>query len=221
MSDTAPVKKQSVADEAALLPPVDVIEDASGITLYADLPGVTKDKLHLQIEADTLTIEGEIDLEMPGGMEASHAEVSLPRYRRVFTLSKELDAGKVAAEFNQGVLKLSIPKAEHAQPRKVEIRIASADRRDRGTGDAGPMRRILTQTGSVDQRPPSHSGPSHGERGSGSPACPPLPATLTTPASSSGTGAFARVQMTTTGDTRWQAASENKRDFPRYKHCTA
>ncbi|MCM8612242.1 Hsp20/alpha crystallin family protein [Accumulibacter sp.] len=124
MSDTTPVKKQSVADDAALLPPVDVIEDASGITLYADLPGVPKDKLHLQVEADTLTIEGEIDLEMPGGMEASHAEVSLPRYRRVFTLSKELDAGKVAAEFNQGVLKLSIPKAEHAQPRKVEVRIA-------------------------------------------------------------------------------------------------
>jgi len=124
MSDNTPVKKQSVADEAALLPPVDVIEDASGITLYADLPGVPKDRLHLQIEAETLTIEGEIDLEMPGGMEASHAEVNLPRYRRVFTLSKELDAGKVAAEFNQGVLKLSIPKAEHAQPRKVEVRIA-------------------------------------------------------------------------------------------------
>ncbi|QKS28874.1 MAG: 18 kDa heat shock protein [Accumulibacter sp.] len=124
MSDNTPVKKQSVADEAALLPPVDVIEDAAGITLYADLPGVPKDRLHLQIEAETLTIEGEIDLEMPGGMEASHAEVNLPRYRRVFTLSKELDAGKVAAEFNQGVLKLSIPKAEHAQPRKVEVRIA-------------------------------------------------------------------------------------------------
>jgi HSP20 family molecular chaperone IbpA len=124
MSDTAPVKKQAVSDDAALLPPVDVIEDASGIILYADLPGVPKDKLHLQVEADTLTIEGEIDLEMPGGMEASHAEVSLPRYRRVFTLSKELDAGKVTAEFNQGVLKLSIPKAEHAQPRKVEVRIA-------------------------------------------------------------------------------------------------
>jgi len=124
MSDTTPVKKQSVADDAALLPPVDVIEDASGITLYADLPGVPKDKLHLQVEADTLTIEGEIDLEMPGGMEASHAEVNLPRYRRIFTLSKELDAGKVAAEFSQGVLKLTIPKAEHAQPRKVEVRIA-------------------------------------------------------------------------------------------------
>ncbi|MBK8385517.1 MAG: Hsp20/alpha crystallin family protein [Candidatus Accumulibacter propinquus] len=124
MSDTSPaVKKETTADEAALLPPVDVVEDASGITLYADLPGVPKEKLNLHVEADTLTIEGEIDLEMPGGMEASHAEVSLPRYRRVFTLSKELDASKVSAEFRNGVLKLAIPKAEHAQPRKVEVKI--------------------------------------------------------------------------------------------------
>ncbi len=123
MSDNNAVKKQASGDEAALLPPVDVIEDAGGITLYADLPGVPKDKLHLQVEADTLTIEGEIDLEMPAGMEASHAEVNLPRYRRVFTLSKELDANKVGAEFSQGVLKLTIPKAEHAQPRKVEVKI--------------------------------------------------------------------------------------------------
>lgn len=123
MSDTSPVKKETAADEAALLPPVDVIEDASGITLYADLPGVPKDKLHLQVEADTLTIEGEIDLEMAEGMDASHTEVGLPRYRRVFTLSKELDANKVGAEFKNGVLKLSIPKAEHAQPRKVEVKV--------------------------------------------------------------------------------------------------
>lgn len=109
--------------EAALMPPVDVVEDASGITLYADLPGVPKDKLHLQVEADTLTIEGEIDLAMPEGMEATHAEVSLPRYRRVFTLSKELDSAKVGAEFNHGVLTLRIPKAEHAQPRKVEVKV--------------------------------------------------------------------------------------------------
>jgi HSP20 family protein len=79
--------------------------------------------LQLHVEADTLTIEGEIDLEMPGGIEASHAEVSLSRYRRVFSLSKELDASKVSAEFSQGVLKLAIPKAEHAQPRKVEVKI--------------------------------------------------------------------------------------------------
>ncbi|MBK7954160.1 MAG: Hsp20/alpha crystallin family protein [Candidatus Accumulibacter sp.] len=123
MSENSPVKKQNTRDEAALLPPVDVVEDASGITLYADLPGVPRDKLQLQVEAGTLTIEGEIDLAMPGGIESSHAEVSLPRYRRVFSLSKELDSSMVGAEFSQGVLKLTIPKAEHAQPRKIDVKV--------------------------------------------------------------------------------------------------
>jgi len=117
-------KTTNPANEAALLPAVDVIEDAGGITLYADLPGVPKENLALHVEADTLTIEAEVALSLPGGIEASHTEVGLPRYRRVFTLSKELDSGKVAAEFNQGVLKLRIPKAEHAQPRKIEVRVA-------------------------------------------------------------------------------------------------
>jgi HSP20 family protein len=110
--------------EAALLPPVDVIEDAAGISLYADLPGVAKDKLNVQVEADTLTIEGEVTLGTPPGMAASHVEVDVPRYRRVFTLSKELDSEKVSAEYRHGVLKLRIPKAEHAQPRKIEIKVA-------------------------------------------------------------------------------------------------
>ncbi len=125
MNDTTSVAKQAAnaPAEAALMPPVDVIEDANGITLYADLPGVPKDKLNLHVEADTLTIEGELALAMPEGMEATHVEVALPRYRRVFTLSKELDAGKVAAEFAHGVLKLRIPKAEHAQPRKIQVAV--------------------------------------------------------------------------------------------------
>lgn len=109
--------------EVTLLPPVNVIEDAAGITLYADLPGVPKDKLHLQVEADTLEISGEMSLEIREGMESTHVEVGSPRYRRVFTLSKELDSEKVTAEFDQGVLKLRIPKAIHAQPRKVEIHV--------------------------------------------------------------------------------------------------
>lgn len=111
------------ASENVMLPPVDVVEDGAGITLYADLPGVPKDKLDLQVEADTLTIAGEVDLDLPEGVEASHVEVGSPRYRRVFTLSKELDPNKVSAEFANGVLKLRIPKAEHAQPRKVEIKV--------------------------------------------------------------------------------------------------
>jgi len=123
MSEKTAKTADASREEAALLPPVDVIEDASGIVLCADLPGVPKENLHVQVEADTLTIEGELRLDMPEGMESTHAEISLPRYRRVFTLSKELDTEKVAAEFGQGVLKLTIPKLAHAQPKKIEIRV--------------------------------------------------------------------------------------------------
>lgn len=111
-------------EQATMLMPVNVIEDSDGITLTADMPGVSKDKLSLQVETDVLIIEGEVCLDIPTGMEVTHVELSLPRYRRVFTLSKELDSGKVSAEFNQGVLKLRIPKAAHAQARKVEIKTA-------------------------------------------------------------------------------------------------
>ena len=109
--------------EPALLPPVDVVEDANGITLYADMPGVPKDRLVLRVEADTLSLEGEVVLPQPEGLAASHAEVQLPRYRRAFTLSKELDADKVSAELKQGVLKLRIPKAEHAQPKRIQVSV--------------------------------------------------------------------------------------------------
>jgi HSP20 family protein len=109
------------AADAALLPPVDVIEDSRGITLRADLPGVSKEKLNLQVEGVTLTIDAEASLPVPEGMEASYAEVSVPRFRRTFTLSKELETSKVSAELKNGVLNLRIPKAEHAQPRRIKI----------------------------------------------------------------------------------------------------
>lgn len=110
--------------DTALTPPVDVVEDAGGITLYADLPGVNRDRLNLQVEADTLTIEAEADLNMPDGLASSHTEVGLARFRRVFTLSKELDTERVSAELNQGVLTLRIPKAQHAQARRIEVQAA-------------------------------------------------------------------------------------------------
>jgi len=114
-------QRQRYAD-GALTPPVDVIEDSSGITLYADLPGVSRDKLQLQVEAGTLTIDAESDLVTPENLQSSHTEVGLGRFHRVFTLSQELDTEKVSAELAQGVLKLRIPKAEHARPRRIEIK---------------------------------------------------------------------------------------------------
>jgi HSP20 family molecular chaperone IbpA len=122
-----PQEKQARREDRrdiAMTPPVDVVEDASAITLLADLPGVSRDKLNVQFEADSLTIEGEVTIDVPEGMESSHAEVRLPRYRRVFSLSRELDTENTSAEFKNGVLKLRIPKAAHVQPRKIEVRAA-------------------------------------------------------------------------------------------------
>ena len=126
MSNESNVNKRPDAarEEPAMMPPVDVVEDAGGITLYADLPGVPRDRLNLHVESDTLTIEGEVALDVPENMEVSHVEVGMPRYRRVFTLSKELDADKVTADFRDGILKLRIPKADHARPRKIAISVA-------------------------------------------------------------------------------------------------
>lgn len=119
--DSSAVARAGQSD-VALRPPVDVIENAEGIVLYADLPGVSKDKLNLQIDADTLIIEGEADLSLPEQLEAGHTEVSVARYRRAFSLSRDMDSEKVNAELRNGVLKLTIPRAEHAQPRKIEVK---------------------------------------------------------------------------------------------------
>jgi HSP20 family molecular chaperone IbpA len=122
MTDQASqARDERAANDAALVPPVQVIENAQGITLYADLPGVSKESLELNIEHDTVTIEGRLALDVPEGLEVTHAEVSIPRFRRVFTLSKELDSNKIAAELVNGVLTLRIPKAEHAQPRRIPV----------------------------------------------------------------------------------------------------
>jgi len=115
-------QSQKERRELAMVPPVDVIEDASSITLLADLPGVSKEKLSVQLEPDSLTIEGEVALDMPEGMESSHADVRQPRFRRVFSLSRELDTENTSAELKNGVLRLRIPKAAHVQPRRIEVR---------------------------------------------------------------------------------------------------
>lgn len=110
--------------EPSMMPPVDVIEDATGITVYADLPGVPKDKLNVRVEDETLLIEAAIVLSVPESMQASHAEVQRTQYRRAFTLSRELDPDKVEAELSLGVLRVRIPKAAHAQPRRISVQVA-------------------------------------------------------------------------------------------------
>jgi HSP20 family protein len=70
-----------------------------------------------------LLIEGEGSVAVPEAMELVCAEIRAPYYRRSFTLSRELDASKIEANPKDGVLKLRIPKAEEAKPRRIEINI--------------------------------------------------------------------------------------------------
>jgi HSP20 family protein len=108
----------------AVRPPVDVVEDESGITLSADLPGLAKDRLQVRVDGDTLMVEGEPSLDVPAGTEPVYAEVPpLIVYRRSFTLSRELDGTKVNALLKDGVLTLRIPKTEAAKPRRIDVRV--------------------------------------------------------------------------------------------------
>jgi HSP20 family protein len=107
--------------QRAVLPAVDVFEDAGGITLLADMPGVPREQLELKIEGDALLIEGGVQPLTPEGLEAVYAEVRVPRYRRSFTLSRELDTARIEANLKDGVLTLRIPKQAHAQPRRIAV----------------------------------------------------------------------------------------------------
>ena len=107
--------------QRAVLPAVDVFEDASGITLLADMPGVPKELLELKVEGEALLIEGGVRPHTPDGLEAIYAEVRVPRYRRSFTLSRELDTTRIEANLKDGVLSLRIPKQAHAQPRRIAV----------------------------------------------------------------------------------------------------
>jgi HSP20 family molecular chaperone IbpA len=114
---------QQSETERPILPAVDIFEDSTGITLQADMPGVSKERLDIQIDNDALSIEGKADIPMPPGMEAIHADIRSTRYQRSFSLSRELDGDKVEASLKDGVLTLRIPKRERYQPRKIEVSV--------------------------------------------------------------------------------------------------
>ena len=104
-------------------PPVNIFEDAEGITLQDDMPGVSKDRLQLQVDKDQLLVEGDVQISMPEGMEALYADVRATRYSRGFSLSRELDTENIDASLHDGVLTLRIPKRAEVRPRKIEVRV--------------------------------------------------------------------------------------------------
>ena len=110
------------SEAATLVPAVDIVENADGITLTADLPGVAKDDLTVTVDGDTLTIAGTMTLGEAERLQSVYAEIRVAQYRRTFVLSRDLDAQKIEAAMKDGVLTLRVPKAEQAKPRRIVVK---------------------------------------------------------------------------------------------------
>ena len=115
--------KATDAPQHALSPAVDIVESEMGITLLADMPGVSKERLTVRVEGDNLTIEGRALIDVPENIELLHSEVRTPNFRRTFTLSRDLDPEKIVATLRNGVLQLRIPKSEQARPKRIEVQV--------------------------------------------------------------------------------------------------
>jgi len=111
--------------ETPIRPPVDIWEDKDGITLCADMPGVSKDRLNLRVDGANLIVEGQLRLELSQAAEALYADVRSSLYRRSFALSSELETDKIEASLKDGVLTVRIPKRAELRPRKIEVQAAA------------------------------------------------------------------------------------------------
>ena len=102
---------------SAWVPPTDVFEDAAGLKIVAELPGLTRDDVQLTVEHHTLTIRGEKK------QVAEEKSTRVHRYERSFTLPNTVDVTRVEAKFEQGELTVTLPKAEQAKPRTIEVKV--------------------------------------------------------------------------------------------------
>ena len=101
-------------------PTVDIYETEGEITVYADLPGVPRDKIDINVEANKLTITGAV-AEPEERLQSIYSEYGVGGYTRSFQLGNAIDQSKINAALNDGVLKLVLPKADTLKPRKIEI----------------------------------------------------------------------------------------------------
>jgi HSP20 family molecular chaperone IbpA len=117
------------ADEGAVqaaqrpeyVPATDIVETEDGFLLVSDMPGVDSQSLDVEIEDDVLTVEGRTAPFEPEGMDWLFAEKPAGDYRRRFTIPSDVDRSGIEAKIANGVLRVTLPKAEHAKPRKIEV----------------------------------------------------------------------------------------------------
>ena len=106
--------------EQFVAPPASVIEAGDGYKLEVEMPGVNKDGLDISIENNELTIVGRRSLPVVEGT-LIHHESCPENFRRTFELDPSIDANKIGAKVEQGLVTLTLPKAEHVKPRKITV----------------------------------------------------------------------------------------------------
>ena len=106
--------------EQFVTPPASVTEIGDGYMLEIEMPGVKKDGLEISVENNELTIVGRRSLPSPEGT-LIHRESRPENFRRMFELDPSIDANKISAKIDQGLVTLTLPKAEHVKPRKITV----------------------------------------------------------------------------------------------------
>lgn len=103
-------------------PPVDIVEEKDNLFLVADMPGVDENSVDITLDKNVLTIYGTVEPEMPENHRLVSAEYGIGDYQRTFTLSDEIDREKIEATVKNGVLRLTLPKAQTAKTRKIPVK---------------------------------------------------------------------------------------------------
>jgi HSP20 family protein len=110
--------------DARLFPPVNVWQDEQALYVEAELPGFEMDNIDVTILENRLTISGKREIQWPEQASVLRQERRIGEFSRTFNLPVEIDADKVQANFEHGVLTITLPKAAAAQPRKIEVKPA-------------------------------------------------------------------------------------------------
>ena len=106
-------------------PPVDIYENGDNLVLKAELPGINPDDVEIRVEDNTLYVKGERKFEKEVKEQNYHrVERSYGTFARSFSLPNSVDADKVAANFKDGVLTLTMPKKEEAKPKTIKINVS-------------------------------------------------------------------------------------------------
>jgi HSP20 family protein len=103
-------------------PLIDIHEGADGLILEADLPGATDNGVSIQLEDNILSLHARVPSPAPDGARILHEEYRVGDYYRSFILSDEVERSRISAELKNGVLRLTLPKAERAKTRRIEIK---------------------------------------------------------------------------------------------------